>query len=63
MKMQISGIGEFLNFRKTIKFNFECQAQNKDITCQRLYEFDMELNNQQEPNDFNVWIKHDISKL
>lgn len=52
--MQISGIGEFLNFRKTIKFNFECQAQNKDITCQRLYEFDMELNNQQEPNDFNV---------
>jgi hypothetical protein len=54
MKMQTSDIGESLNVRKTIKFNFECQGQNKDITYEGLYEFDKDLNNQQELNDFNV---------
>lgn len=54
MKVQTSDIGEFLNFRKAIKFNFECQGQNKDITYEKLYEFDKEFNNQQELNDFNV---------
>ncbi len=63
MKMQTSDIGESLNVRKTIKFNFECQGQNKDITYEGLYEFDKDLNNQQELNDFNVWIKHDISYI